>query len=272
MNRIPARSSRGFTLIELLVVIAIIAILAAILFPVFAQAREKARQTSCLSDTKQISLGIIQYVQDYDERMPNAYDGTGGTAAGNAAATPGNGCPLTGSTTTTTKGAQGGWMYYCDFSATTSTYDPTQGSINPYMKNAQVFVCSSDSTGQKDSYAYNRFIAPTKGPGGIVNVGISLAGFRAPRKHHFVRGRSGRRQWQRLGMTVGSRRILRRIRPFRLLLPVSQRAMAFQTVIPAVRASHWQMDIPSGTSRLNSFRLWSMPMAVPIPVRVHTTA
>src|SRR6476620_9900153 len=59
----------AFTLIELLVVIAIIAILAAILFPVFAQAREKARQTSCLSNTKQISLGILMYLQDYDERF-----------------------------------------------------------------------------------------------------------------------------------------------------------------------------------------------------------
>lgn len=61
---------RGFTLIELLVVIAIIAILAAILFPVFAQAREKARQTFCLNNTKQIVLGIVQYVQDYDEAFP----------------------------------------------------------------------------------------------------------------------------------------------------------------------------------------------------------
>jgi len=61
---------RGFTLIELLVVIAIIAILAAILFPVFAQAREKARQTFCLNNTKQIVLGMLQYVQDYDEAFP----------------------------------------------------------------------------------------------------------------------------------------------------------------------------------------------------------
>src|SRR5579871_5464664 len=61
---------RGFTLIELLVVIAIIAILAAILFPVFAQAREKARQTSCLSNTKQMSLAVLQYIQDYDENYP----------------------------------------------------------------------------------------------------------------------------------------------------------------------------------------------------------
>ncbi|MES2464353.1 MAG: DUF1559 domain-containing protein [Armatimonadota bacterium] len=67
-----APSLKGFTLIELLVVIAIIAILAAILFPVFAQAREKARQTSCLSNSKQIGTSIIMYVQDYDETMPLA--------------------------------------------------------------------------------------------------------------------------------------------------------------------------------------------------------
>jgi len=64
------RSLRGFTLIELLVVIAVIAILAAILFPVFAQAREKARQATCLSNLKQLSLGVLMYVQDYDEQFP----------------------------------------------------------------------------------------------------------------------------------------------------------------------------------------------------------
>src|SRR5437763_14432141 len=60
----------GFTLIELLVVIAIIAILAAILFPVFARARENARRASCQSNQKQLGLGFLQYAQDYDERLP----------------------------------------------------------------------------------------------------------------------------------------------------------------------------------------------------------
>ncbi len=68
------RESSAFTLIELLVVIAIIAILAAILFPVFAQAREKARQTACLSNMKQLGLGYTMYAQDYDNTLPLAVD------------------------------------------------------------------------------------------------------------------------------------------------------------------------------------------------------
>jgi prepilin-type N-terminal cleavage/methylation domain-containing protein/prepilin-type processing-associated H-X9-DG protein len=70
-------AKRGFTLIELLVVIAIIAILAAILFPVFARARENARRASCQSNLKQIGLGLMQYLQDYDEAMPFAPTGPG---------------------------------------------------------------------------------------------------------------------------------------------------------------------------------------------------
>src|SRR5581483_8017016 len=64
---------RGFTLIELLVVIAIIAILAAILFPVFARAREQARRTACLSNMKQIGTALHMYAQDYDENFPQRY-------------------------------------------------------------------------------------------------------------------------------------------------------------------------------------------------------
>lgn len=70
---VPGSARRAFTLIELLVVIAIIAILAAILFPVFAQAREKARETVCISNARQIGLQVRMYVQDYDETMPIFY-------------------------------------------------------------------------------------------------------------------------------------------------------------------------------------------------------
>jgi prepilin-type N-terminal cleavage/methylation domain-containing protein len=100
----------GFTLIELLVVIAIIAILAAILFPVFAQAREKARQTSCLSNTKQMGLGVMMYIQDYDETFPPAYyynAVTGGNLDAN------------------------GIQHWSGF-------------VQPYIKNAGIFVCPSD--------------------------------------------------------------------------------------------------------------------------------
>ena len=64
------KERKGFTLIELLVVVAIIGILAALLFPVFARARENARRTSCLSNLKQLGLGLMQYTQDYDEAFP----------------------------------------------------------------------------------------------------------------------------------------------------------------------------------------------------------
>ncbi len=79
VNRAIRKMRRGFTLIELLVVIAIIAILAAILFPVFAKAREKARQASCASNLKQLGLAITQYTQDYDENLPNSCLNTVGT-------------------------------------------------------------------------------------------------------------------------------------------------------------------------------------------------
>src|SRR5690349_14123074 len=77
---LKTRPWSGFTLIELLVVIAIIGLLAAILFHVFARARENARRSSCQSNLKQISLGLIQYAQDYDERFPQiCYSPGGGT-------------------------------------------------------------------------------------------------------------------------------------------------------------------------------------------------
>ena len=127
---------RGFTLIELLVVIAIIAILAAILFPVFAKAREKARQISCASNLRQLGLAAMQYIQDNDEILPGAaYSGSGG-------------------------GQIGGWMYYgAPYSNVPSAnkFDASLGSIYPYVKSKGVYLCPDDSGGQLsgNSYAIN---------------------------------------------------------------------------------------------------------------------
>lgn len=137
---------RGFTLIELLVVIAIIAILAAILFPVFARAREKARQTSCLSNVKQLMLGLLMYVQDYDERFPNYYWGEGRAGNPNSAT----------------------WFR----------------GIYPYVKNTQLYQCPSSAadgahtwgvwltgpfaSGFHMDYGYNEIIANW---GGAVSLG-----------------------------------------------------------------------------------------------------
>lgn len=103
---------RGFTLIELLVVIAIIAILAAILFPVFAQARAKARQTSCTSNVKQLSLGVMMYLQDYDETFPYW---NWGDSYGGGSKTP---------------------NHFESFWA---------NAIYPYVKNGQVYACPSSN-------------------------------------------------------------------------------------------------------------------------------
>ena len=120
---------RGFTLIELLVVIAIIALLAAILFPVFARARENARRTNCQSNLKQMALGVIQYSQDYDEHFPKIVIGTLGSANADA------GVP------------QYGWA----------------GAIQPYLKSTQLYKCPSTPstpamTTDPDTVRYTQYV------------------------------------------------------------------------------------------------------------------
>jgi prepilin-type N-terminal cleavage/methylation domain-containing protein/prepilin-type processing-associated H-X9-DG protein len=166
----------AFTLIELLVVIAIIAILAAILFPVFAQAREKARQTSCLSNIKQIGLGILMYAQDYDEQFPKAdYTLPVGTPS-----------PLNPAATGT-------------FARRINHYK-WQAWTLPYIKNTQIFFCPSrtrdqiawDTNGEikGNGYAFNLSlsgrpitVAPFENPGFL---GGGLAGLGTPAETYMI--------------------------------------------------------------------------------------
>jgi prepilin-type N-terminal cleavage/methylation domain-containing protein/prepilin-type processing-associated H-X9-DG protein len=179
-HTLPLPGRKGaFTLIELLVVIAIIAILAAILFPVFSQAREKARTTACLSNTKQLGLAFMMYTQDYDETMPGAYMESYGTAAGGSPnAANGNNCP-----NTSVAGKLGAWMYQCDFDSGSndiSNYDPSQGTLYPYTKNAQIFVCPTDGTRELNSYAYNALLLSVWNSDLEIWQGMALAQFREP--------------------------------------------------------------------------------------------
>jgi prepilin-type N-terminal cleavage/methylation domain-containing protein/prepilin-type processing-associated H-X9-DG protein len=171
-----SKGRRAFTLIELLVVIAIIAILAAILFPVFAQARAKARQASCLSNMKQIGLGVMMYVQDYDETMPNSVNFCADARITNPLDPNDNPTPGT-----TGIGRRPLW----------------HGVIYPYLKNWDILSCPSD-TGVKStnpidkyhyiSYGYNYGYLSVYTPGtacanGTTNVvfkGMALAGVLKP--------------------------------------------------------------------------------------------
>lgn len=150
--------NRAFTLIELLVVIAIIAILAAILFPVFAQAKAAAFKASCASNIRQIVIGSLMYSNDNDDQAPNATLGNAGV------------------------GLTGGWTYYVRYPAEDmllpSGFDPTKGSVYSYIKSSAVYACPTDphriSLG---SFAINACVTNQISP---VAAGRSLSAFEAP--------------------------------------------------------------------------------------------
>ncbi len=147
---------RGFTLIELLVVIAIIAILAAILFPVFARAREKARQTSCLNNVKETMLAVLMYAQDYDETF-------------NRIANSG----MTGYTLPNGSTYTGGYMLW-------------HSMLYPYTKNYQIWSCPSDNYRYAGNYTGG-------GSYGInsMNAGDLIADHKAPAQTFFFADSEG---------------------------------------------------------------------------------
>jgi prepilin-type N-terminal cleavage/methylation domain-containing protein/prepilin-type processing-associated H-X9-DG protein len=139
-SRRKSPQSAGFTLIELLVVIAIISILASILMPAFAQAREKARQTACMSNLKQLDTAFMMYTQDYDEAFP----GSAGHGAQTAACTG---------------AANGGWVLPQLITQATSACAQAalpvpNGGLYPYVKSTQVYLCIDDSQGQSRTLSY----------------------------------------------------------------------------------------------------------------------
>ncbi|HZT41079.1 MAG TPA: prepilin-type N-terminal cleavage/methylation domain-containing protein [Chthonomonadaceae bacterium] len=163
----PTRRRSAFTLIELLVVIAIIAILAAILFPVFAQAREQARKTTCLSNTKQVGLAVLMYVQDYDEQYPLLFVPVAPVCI------PQN---------------------YSDFVCTTAAW---QNLVQPYVKSYALGICPDSGLEISD---------PSQSLDPFMNYGMpplsGIAGVSAWQDNYYTFGPfggSGQANWQGIG-------------------------------------------------------------------------
>ncbi len=146
------RRRSAFTLIELLVVIAIIAILAAILFPVFAQAREKARQTACLSNMKQIGTGLLMYMQDYDETYPRHLDCTPTSVTPNDPT-----CPHYNWSTMTDPYIKNNQVYVCP-SRSDITYAPSVNATTKLLSNYTVMTYGLN-------YWLNSWYYPSTNPG-----------------------------------------------------------------------------------------------------------
>jgi prepilin-type N-terminal cleavage/methylation domain-containing protein/prepilin-type processing-associated H-X9-DG protein len=160
----------GFTLIELLVVIAIVAILAAILFPVFSRAREKARQASCASNLKQIGLAGLQYAQDYDERLfPIAYDDWSHY-----------------------------WWGYVD--RANQTVDFSRGFLQPYMRNSQIKACPTFRENTNFAYGhlgygYNYAYLSPMNPPTWTPIAVSLAQIANPAETVWIADAAQWRTW-----------------------------------------------------------------------------
>lgn len=150
--------NQGFTLIELLVVIAIISILAAILFPVFARARENARRASCMSNLKQIGLGIMMYLQDYDEKYPPPIAGTWG---------------LTGTYVTQTDPSMPGYLFTTSDGSSSGHHVTWMDIIEPYIRSTQIFVCPSVSSTVYPSYGYSENLWTSNATSGTSGISLS---------------------------------------------------------------------------------------------------
>jgi prepilin-type N-terminal cleavage/methylation domain-containing protein/prepilin-type processing-associated H-X9-DG protein len=155
MRNFNMRRHKGFTLVELLVVIGIILIIAAILLPAFAQAREKARQTVCASNLRQLGMAVSMYTMDYNGRLPGVTGGTPGA------------------------GVTGGWIFYATFGG---PFDVTKGTLYPYVTDKRVYICPDDAIGQQTglSYAVNDCVENVPNPFEGIDSGKLLSQLNQP--------------------------------------------------------------------------------------------